>query len=105
LASWAHSCHKLVLCGAAPILKSCADTAAVLDHGSHIFVWLGASLPVAAAPAAAGGAGAGALWTRASAEAACQRLLAVLAEGRFPVPECRTVLEVRLSSAFRIPGS
>lgn len=75
------------------VLQPRADTAAVLDHGSHIFIWLGSGLPespgaetLAAAP--------GAPWMRGRAEAACQQLVGALAAGRFPVPECRTVLEV-----------
>ena len=89
-----HACLKD--CTHTSFLNLCAgaDTAAVLDHGSNIFVWLGSGLP--AAPGAETLAAApDTPWTRGRAEAACQQLMGALAAGRFPVPECRTVLEVR----------
>ena len=58
-----------------------------------MFIWLGSKMP--RSPGAETlPAGPGALWTRERAEAACQQLVGALAAGRFPVPECRTVLEV-----------
>lgn len=83
-------------CTHTSFFNSCAgaDTAAVLDHGSHIFIWLGSGLPASPGVETLA-AGAGAPWTRGRAEAACQQLVGALAAGRFPVPECRTVLEVR----------
>lgn len=73
-----------------------ADIALVLDHGSHIFIWLGSS------HAGPGGSAGGAQtngWTRDVVEAAAQGFVAGLAEGRFPVPEVRLAVEVPLPFA------
>jgi len=69
----------------------------VLDHGSHIFIWLGT--------AHGGSAGAGHEsqangWTRDVVEAAAQGFVAGLADGRFPVPEVRVAVEVLLRSTL-----
>lgn len=56
----------------------------MLDHGTAVFIWLGAS------GALPGG------WNRAVLEAAAQGFVAGLAEGRFPVPEVRVALEVSI---------
>ena len=70
-----------------PALLS-ADSAAILDHGSHIFIWLGRE--VAAAMPDPNGDG---RWTRTTV--VCERWATRLAAGRFPVPELVTVTEVR----------
>ena len=67
------------------------DTALVLDHGSHIFIWLGTAH---AGGAAAGSETQGNGWTRDVVEAAAQGFVAGLADGRFPVPEVRVAFEV-----------
>ena len=66
-----------------------ADTALVLDHGSHIFIWLGANRSRDAAPEPQSNG-----WTRSVVEAAAQGFVAGIAEGRFPVPEVRVAVEV-----------
>jgi len=81
-----------------PWFSMCADTALVLDHGSHIFIWLGTAH-------AGGGGGAGPEspangWTRDVVEAAAQGFVAGLADGRFPVPEVRVAVEVLLRSTL-----
>ena len=65
-----------------------ADSAAILDHGSHIFIWLGRE--VAAAMPDPSGDG---RWTRTTV--VCERWATRLAAGRFPVPGLVTVTEVR----------
>jgi hypothetical protein len=65
-----------------------ADTALVLDHGSHIFIWLGAARDHTVPEPQSSG------WTRDVIEAAAQGFVAGLAEGRFPVPEVRVAVEV-----------
>ena len=64
-----------------------SDSAAILDHGSHIFIWLGRE--VAAAMPELGGDG---RWTRTIL--VCERYATRLASGRFPLPELITVTEV-----------
>lgn len=54
----------------------------VLDHGTHVFIWLGKS----------GGGVDG--WTQELMEAAAQGFVEGLAQGRSPVPEVRTAVEV-----------
>ncbi|KAK9807565.1 hypothetical protein WJX72_002839 [[Myrmecia] bisecta] len=65
-----------------------SGTAAVLDNGTHIFIWIGHQLALGGRPEGNGDA-----WTRSRAEAACERCAARLSVGRFPVPEVRTALE------------
>ena len=69
-----------------------ADTALVLDHGSHIFIWLGAARHRAVPEPQSNG------WTHDVIEAAAQGFVAGLADGRFPVPEVRVAVEVLTSS-------
>jgi Gelsolin repeat len=69
-----------------------SDTALVLDHGSHIFVWLGAQV---------GSVNDSAINSEV-VNAACRHLVGSLAEGRFPVPEVRYAAEVSPLSA-RMP--
>ena len=80
-----------------PALHS-ADSAAILDHGSHIFIWLGRE--VAAAMPDPSGDG---RWTRTTV--VCERWATRLAAGRFPVPELVTVTEVRAHPPSLEPGS
>lgn len=60
---------------------ACSGAAAVLDCGAHIFVWHGRELP--------------SLRTFPAVRDACSAFAARLAAGRFPLPELRTVAEVR----------
>lgn len=63
--------------------KTCVcttDVALVLDHGTHVFIWLGVS-------------GSSSSWSQAVVEAAAQGFVAGLAEGRFPLPDVRVVQE------------
>lgn len=73
-----HTCeyypHQISVCA--------TDVALVLDHGTHVFIWLGVS-----------GSSSGSSWSQAVVEAAAQGFVAGLAEGRFPLPEVRVVHE------------
>ena len=72
----------------------------MLDHGSHIFIWLGTAS--ATAGGTAGGAHANG-WTQDVVEAAAQGFVAGLADGRFPVPEVRVAVEVpQLVASVRV---
>ena len=76
-----------------------ADTALVLDHGSHIFIWLGSDHADGAGAAASAQANG---WTRDVVEAAAQGFVAGLADGRFPVPEVRVATEVMRSDPLEV---
>ena len=58
----------------------------MLDHGSHIFVWLGR-------PSGSDG-------PLTPQQIACSDFAAKLSSGRFPVPEVLTIAEVCLPSSF-----
>ena len=73
----------------------------MLDHGSHIFIWLGTAH--ACGNAGAGPASQASGWTRDVVEAAAQGFVAGLADGRFPVPEVRVAVEVLRSILTRSP--
>jgi len=64
-----------------------ADSAAILDHGSHIFIWLGKQVAAGMPDPSGNGS-----WTRTST--VCERHAMRLAAGRFPVPELLTATEV-----------
>jgi hypothetical protein len=87
-----------------------ADSAAVLDCGSSICVWLGAQLPEKPPGEEKQGekeprdreggeeSDGDDVWNRATVRAACMELVGRLSAGRFPVPEFRSVTEVRSPS-------
>lgn len=64
-----------------------ADSAAVIDSGNRLLVWLGRELPAAMPDPSGDGR-----WTRSTL--VCERFAAKLAAGRFPVPELVSVAEV-----------
>lgn len=64
-----------------------ADSAAILDNGSHVFIWLGKQV-AAGMPDPSGNGN----WTRTTV--VCERQAVKLASGRFPVPELLVATEV-----------
>jgi hypothetical protein len=66
------------------VCVACTGTYAVLDHGSHIFVWLPEMAPTPSPHARA----------QAQAHHACCAFADSLTAGRFPVPEILTIVEV-----------
>ena len=67
----------------------CADSAAILDTGTEVFIWLGKAIPAGMPDPSGHGT-----WTRTSV--VCERQAARLAAERFPVPELTSVTEVPL---------